>query len=291
MCRSRRGISSFGGIQLRMYLWYSETTLFFYSMTYQNPKPVVVVNFRNPEGTMYLRNSNGEGFGSTVVGDTFEGTATKMAFADLHIGIDAEKLVFTDTHFVPGDDPRVVHHFDYTLSPVNILQLPPEFEWGSSAPMSYTSSYAASSMEKTIPVAVGIIEHPDNASILIGERGIEPAIGRRALFGGYTELETLEEAVSREIVEEAGVRMSCKPVYVGSALGHGSRLLVFYRMRATRDEVPSFAPSSEMRALHWEDSKSIMDSPLGFPLHQEFALRALTLRALELSQPEDTPNF
>lgn len=96
-----------------------------------------------------------------------------------------------------------------------------------------------------IPVAVALV--PCEDGLLGVVRGIEPQLGHLALPGGYVDMETLEEACSRELLEETGVDLPPKVwIYDSCHLTHIGNLLVFFRARIEPIKLPPFPFAAQL---------------------------------------------
>ncbi len=116
-----------------------------------------------------------------------------------------------------------------------------------------------------IPVAVALV--PVDGGLLCIRRSIEPACGELALPGGFMEVgETWQEAVARELWEEAGVRL---PPHELELFGvHTSRddpFLVIFGLAGEKKErdLSPYVPNSET------SERVVLHGPaeLAFPLH------------------------
>ena len=120
----------------------------------------------------------------------------------------------------------------------------------------------------TIGVA-GFIKNPQGQLLLI-ERGREPALGKLAPPGGFADVgETAEEALSREVFEETGIRVG-KWKYLTSATNQYAYKGVTYPVidfffTAEINEDQSIAPcADETNDVRWQDPGSIAVSDLAF---------------------------
>ena len=121
------------------------------------------------------------------------------------------------------------------------------------------------SFSNPVPVAVAIVPYQGK---LVGlRRGIEPRQGQVAFPGGYINSgETYQAALSRELFEETGIRVSEKSwdvFHVGDSL-QSNRILVFGYCREIEKLDLNFR-SEETEEIILIDSMM----PLAFPLHEE----------------------
>lgn len=95
----------------------------------------------------------------------------------------------------------------------------------------------------------------DELVLLLIERGIEPFLGRWALPGGFVRIdETLDRAAERELVEEAGVRLShLEQLYTFGDLGRDPRERVVTVAYLALVNPPEFAlsASTDARKAAW----------------------------------------
>ena len=121
------------------------------------------------------------------------------------------------------------------------------------------------------PVAVAV--QPVGGGLLVVRRAVPPARDYLALPGGYVEAgETWQQAASRELTEEVGLRTDPGTVRLYDAISApDGTLLIFGLLPAlsSRDELPPVAPTAE--ALGFEVLHS--PEPLGFDLHTRVADR------------------
>jgi ADP-ribose pyrophosphatase YjhB (NUDIX family) len=116
-----------------------------------------------------------------------------------------------------------------------------------------------------VPVAVALI--PFEGKLIGIRRGIEPRKGMVALPGGYINSgETFCAALSREVLEETGARISessWKVLHVGDSIP-SNRILIFGITTESPDLDLKFSSSETLEIV-------IIDSttPLAFPLHEE----------------------
>lgn len=90
-----------------------------------------------------------------------------------------------------------------------------------------------------IPVAVGLV--PCEDGLLGVVRGIEPQKGRLALPGGFVDMESLEQACSRELLEETGVELDASVwLYESCFLTPTGNILVFFKADIDPIALPAF---------------------------------------------------
>ena len=123
------------------------------------------------------------------------------------------------------------------------------------------------------PVPVAVLLLPVDDGVLVIRRALSGVgHGKLALPGGFVDIgETWQEAATRELFEEAGVRVSPGDVSDARARsGTGGIVLLFgIGPRLRRADLPVFAPNEEV------SERTVVTAPteLAFPLHTE-ALRA-----------------
>lgn len=89
------------------------------------------------------------------------------------------------------------------------------------------------------PVAVCLV--PCEDGVLGVRRGIAPKIGEMALPGGFVDMETPEQACSRELLEETGVAIDASAWrYASSYLTPGGNILLFFEADVAPIELPPF---------------------------------------------------
>jgi ADP-ribose pyrophosphatase YjhB (NUDIX family) len=121
------------------------------------------------------------------------------------------------------------------------------------------------------PVAVAV--QPVGGGLLVVRRGIPPACDTLALPGGFIETgETWQQAASRELCEEVGLRTDPETVRLYDTISApDGTLLIFGLLPAlsSEDELPPVVPNEE--AL----GREVLHSPraLGFDLHTRVANR------------------
>jgi len=119
------------------------------------------------------------------------------------------------------------------------------------------------------PTPVAVAVQPVGRGLLVVRRGIPPAHGRLALPGGYIEVgETWQQAVTRELSEEVGLRADPDAVRLFDALSApDGTLLIFGLLPVSAGDLPESAPNEE--SMGWQ----IIEKPteLGFDLHTRVA--------------------
>jgi ADP-ribose pyrophosphatase YjhB (NUDIX family) len=120
-----------------------------------------------------------------------------------------------------------------------------------------------------IPVAVALV--PVDDGLLMIRRGIEPAVGKLALPGGYVDFgETWQQGAAREVREETGLAIDPAEVRHVATLSppDGRTVLIFGRTsRRTRAALPAFSGTNETTELVVATSAEDM----AFPLHRQVA--------------------
>lgn len=116
-----------------------------------------------------------------------------------------------------------------------------------------------------VPVAVALVPYQGK---LVGiRRGIEPRKGQVALPGGFINSgETFNQALSRELFEETGIKIDDKKwklFHIGDSL-QSNRILIF-GLATEIDNIDLGFKSSETQEVILLDDKS----SLAFPLHEE----------------------
>lgn len=119
-----------------------------------------------------------------------------------------------------------------------------------------------------LPVAVGLV--PCEEGLLGVIRGIPPKVGEIALPGGYQDMETPEQACSRELREETGVELSPSVwSYLGSFMTPSGQSLMFFEARVDPIERPSM-PSPIPEGFESQGFQIIKPGdPLAFPAHEQ----------------------
>jgi 8-oxo-dGTP pyrophosphatase MutT (NUDIX family) len=120
------------------------------------------------------------------------------------------------------------------------------------------------------PTPVAVAVQPVGDGLLVVRRGIAPALGRRALPGGFIEVgESWQEALVRELAEETGLSASPADVRLFDTLSAPDGTLLVFGVLPARPELPGSFVNDETLALE------VMTGPaeLGFPLHTQVAAR------------------
>ena len=137
-----------------------------------------------------------------------------------------------------------------------------------------------------LPVAVGLV--PCEDGLLGVVRGIEPMKGKEALPGGFYEMETPEQACSREVLEETGVQIApSKWRYHSSFLTPNGNLLTFFVADIEPIAMPPFPPP-EIPGVPNETEGFTVIRPgcsLAFSSHTDVAERVLADMAIQTPRP------
>lgn len=121
------------------------------------------------------------------------------------------------------------------------------------------------SFSNPVPVAIAIVPFKDK---LVGiRRGIEPRRGQIAFPGGYINTgETFKQALSRELYEETGIRVSDESweiFHIGDSI-QSNRILIFGICKAV-NEIDLNFKSNETQSIELIEH----DMALAFPLHED----------------------
>lgn len=130
-----------------------------------------------------------------------------------------------------------------------------------------------------IPVAVCLVPCEDGLLGVI--RGIEPQKGKLALPGGYVDMETLEQACSRELLEETGVDLPARVwKYHSCHLTPLGNLLTFFEADIDPIAMPNFPYQLPDGAPIETEGFEIIrkGSRLAFPSHEAAAHDVLCKR-------------
>lgn len=116
-----------------------------------------------------------------------------------------------------------------------------------------------------VPVAVAIV--PFNNKLIGIRRGIEPRKGQIAFPGGYINSgETFKQALTRELYEETGIRVSEDSwdiFHIGDSV-QSNRILIFGLCKEVTSIDLDFK-SEETEGIFLIDQ----EMPLAFPLHED----------------------
>ncbi|MBI3270197.1 MAG: NUDIX domain-containing protein [Planctomycetes bacterium] len=118
------------------------------------------------------------------------------------------------------------------------------------------------------PIPVSVVLLPVDGGLLAIRRGIEPALGRLALPGGYVNWgETWQEAGAREVLEETGIRLDPSELREFRVRSAGPGLVLLFSLAGPRraGELPPFHPTDETT----ERVVLTVPQALAFPLHTE----------------------
>lgn len=118
------------------------------------------------------------------------------------------------------------------------------------------------------PLPVAVVLLPVDAGLLVIRRGISPKKGELALPGGFIEIgETWQEAATREISEEIGIRISPNQLQEFRVRSTSEGLLLIFAQAEpiTSSQLASFQPNPEVSEIQ------VLRAPknLAFPLHTE----------------------
>lgn len=127
-----------------------------------------------------------------------------------------------------------------------------------------------------VPVAVGVVPFYDEAGqrgakghFLFVRRALPPVEGLACVSGYVDEFESAEEAMARELFEEAGIQTKPEDwVVFATRCASNNRLLVFMTLinfTVTQEDLDRFTPNSEVSEL----VVGTLDTELVFPLHSE----------------------
>lgn len=141
------------------------------------------------------------------------------------------------------------------------------------------------------PIAVAVCLVPCEDGLLGVVRGIEPKMGLEALPGGFVDMETPEQACSRETKEETGADLDPGVWrYESSHLTPTGNLLMFFRADIEPIAMPPF-PFEPPPGVRMETAGLTVIRPgrdLAFPSHTaaaEKALEALAIAAQSARPP------
>ena len=119
------------------------------------------------------------------------------------------------------------------------------------------------------PAVVVIVVVQYGETLLLGKRNIEPSRGLWSFCGGYMELgETLEEAVRREVKEEANLDVEPQRMIGVYSTDDGALVLVAYHTYVTEQQVqPLVAQPEEISELAFFQREELPS--LAFPVHEQ----------------------
>ena len=125
-------------------------------------------------------------------------------------------------------------------------------------------------------------------------RGIEPAIGKLAIVGGFVdEGETWQGAGAREVLEETAVVIGADtitPMWFTSTQPRPNRVLLFGIAESIDGaSLPAFAPTNETTERGLVFGPEGLDETFAFPLHVEAAQRYFAARGVK--GPHDYVNL
>jgi ADP-ribose pyrophosphatase YjhB (NUDIX family) len=139
-----------------------------------------------------------------------------------------------------------------------------------------------------IPVSVVLVpvRRGGRVGLLVVRRGIEPAIGKLALVGGFLEEhETWQQGGAREVREEVGVTVDpskIEPFWFTSTQPRPSRVLLFgVHEEVDGSALAPFSPNHETLARGLVFGPRGLEDVFAFPLHVEAARRFFASRAVE----------
>ena len=155
------------------------------------------------------------------------------------------------------------------------------------APFGDTSGFprvcdACGNMVWLNPVPVSVLLVPvraaDRVGLMVIRRGIEPAVGKLALVGGFLEAhETWQAGGAREVLEETGVEVdaaSVAPFWFTSSAPNPNRVLLFGTVpELDASGFEPFEATTETTARGAVFGPDGLDEELAFPLHAEAARR------------------
>jgi ADP-ribose pyrophosphatase YjhB (NUDIX family) len=129
-----------------------------------------------------------------------------------------------------------------------------------------------------------------DGKVLFVRRNYEPSKGTWTLPGGFAEhIETLDEAVKRELREETGVEVKVLGV-VGVRTRytekHGAVLVIF---RCALIAGEPLADDYEISAAEFFDAEQIRTLEPVFPLSRDIALRVLEIESVGLTERDISP--
>ena len=115
-------------------------------------------------------------------------------------------------------------------------------------------------------VIIGVIDKEAN-KLLVTRYKV--GYGHNALVAGFTEIgETLEETVSREVMEEAGIHVTNIRYYKSQPWGIASDILVGFFCEVTGDREITM-DNNELKFASWLSPKEIELQPLEYSLTNE----------------------